>query len=301
MGVIYKITSPSGRIYVGQTIDFKKRYASHKHFLKKGDRQHILYNSFKKYGFENHKFEIIEEVPDEKLNEREIFWIKELKTCVHDNKEGMNMTFGGESGGGPWMYDIERRKRQAKKFSGLGNPFFGKHHTIEFKIKKSKEVSEYNKRRGIKVPEWGKDKGLNAIRQPIIAYDQNGDFICEFPSQKEASLKLKINTRTISDSVTLRRSQAKGYHFRLKTENYPLKIDVGIVKQQTVKRPVLLISEDFEVMGEYPSALEASMELQVPKTTINRACQYNWLTPIRTGHVFIYRDLWDDLKMKEIV
>ena len=301
MGVIYKITSPSGRIYVGQTSDFKKRYASHKHFLKKGDRQYILYNSFKKHGFENHKFEIIEEVPDEKLNEREVFWIKELNTCVHDNKRGMNMTPGGESGSGPWMHDIERRKKQAQKFSGVGNPFFGKQHTEEFKIKKSKEVSEYNKKIGWKIPEWGVIKGRLKVMKPIVGYDSSGNFIGEFQSFTAAAKLLNISIEAVRDSANQRTSQAKGYHFKYKIENYPLKIEIGRVNRHNVKRTVLLISEDFEVMAEYPSALEASIELQVPKTTINRACQYNWLTPIRTGHVFIYRDLWDDLKMKEIV
>lgn len=65
---IYKITSPSNRVYVGQSVDIKSRWRSHK--LSKGK----IGNSFSKYGFENHIFEIIEECNIESLNERERYW-----------------------------------------------------------------------------------------------------------------------------------------------------------------------------------------------------------------------------------
>ena len=94
MGIIYKITSPANRIYVGQTNDFNKRLIAHKHSIKRKNSRHvILINSFKKYGFDEHIFEVLEECDDSLLNEREIYWIKELNTFNADNPFGMNMTF----------------------------------------------------------------------------------------------------------------------------------------------------------------------------------------------------------------
>ena len=69
---IYKITSPSGKIYIGQSINIIKRFKNYKCLSCKD--QPIIYNSFKKHGVENHIFEIIEECTIEQLDEREIYW-----------------------------------------------------------------------------------------------------------------------------------------------------------------------------------------------------------------------------------
>jgi len=69
---IYKITSPSNKIYIGQSVNLKTRFRKYKYLNCK--RQTHLYNSFIKYGYENHVFEIIEECNLEQLNEKEIYW-----------------------------------------------------------------------------------------------------------------------------------------------------------------------------------------------------------------------------------
>lgn len=69
---IYKITSPSNRIYIGQSINIEKRFSIYK--LLHCKSQTILHNSFKKYGVDNHVFEVIEECSIDLLNERERYW-----------------------------------------------------------------------------------------------------------------------------------------------------------------------------------------------------------------------------------
>ena len=56
---IYKITSPSGKVYIGQSRNIENRFLQYKN--KHCRFQFRLYNSFNKYGVENHVFEIIEE------------------------------------------------------------------------------------------------------------------------------------------------------------------------------------------------------------------------------------------------
>jgi group I intron endonuclease len=57
-GKVYKITSPSGRIYIGSTrMDIKKRWK--KYNSKQASKQVKIYNSIQKYGINNHVFEII--------------------------------------------------------------------------------------------------------------------------------------------------------------------------------------------------------------------------------------------------
>ena len=69
---IYKITSPSGKIYIGQSKTLEKRRAEYIRLECK--RQPRLYNSIIKYGFAAHTYEIVEECLFEELNIRERYW-----------------------------------------------------------------------------------------------------------------------------------------------------------------------------------------------------------------------------------
>jgi group I intron endonuclease len=71
---IYKITSPVGKIYIGQSVNIQSRFKQYKRIDSKTKSQTKLYRSLIKYGSENHKFEIIEECIFEQLTEREGFW-----------------------------------------------------------------------------------------------------------------------------------------------------------------------------------------------------------------------------------
>lgn len=83
---IYKITSPSGKVYIGQSRDISKRYKTYKKYNE--PKQRRLYYSILKYGWENHKFEIIEECMFDKLNERERYWQEFYN--VLDKEKGLN-------------------------------------------------------------------------------------------------------------------------------------------------------------------------------------------------------------------
>ena len=58
---IYKITSPSGRIYIGQSKDLNRRERDYQKYIKDSNSQVKLLASINKYNWENHIFEIIEE------------------------------------------------------------------------------------------------------------------------------------------------------------------------------------------------------------------------------------------------
>lgn len=295
MGVIYKITSPTGRLYIGKTKHLGRRINTYKYNMANdaGWKNAKILNSLKKYGWDAHKLEIIEECADELLNEREKYWIKELDTYCFENEKHMNMSRGGEEGGRIWMFDEERRKIQSAKFTGEGNPFYGKKHTEEFKKIKSKEVSEYNKKNGINISEWGAEKGREKVRRKIVCYDLKGHYIKEFNSLSEAEKEMGINHSCISECCTNNTSQAGLFIFRYKEGEVASKIDVGDISFKSVKRSILTLTDTYEIVCEHPSAQEASEFWGIPKTTINRASQYNWLNPIRTGHIFIYTDLYE--------
>lgn len=90
---IYKITSLlTNQAYIGQSVDIKERFRQH---IKTGLSCSIvtnkLYQEMYKQGPENFTYEILEQVPKEKLNERETYWIEFYKT----KEIGLNVTRGG--------------------------------------------------------------------------------------------------------------------------------------------------------------------------------------------------------------
>ena len=97
--VIYKITSPSGRVYVGKTSNFKRRISQYRCLA--CVCQWVLLRSFKKYGFENHIIEVIEEFNSDikYADGKEMMWIRSLMTNFSKwgkITNGLNLTDGGE-------------------------------------------------------------------------------------------------------------------------------------------------------------------------------------------------------------
>lgn len=69
---IYKITSPSGRIYIGSSSNLG--YRKYQYSKSNCKFQTKLINSILKYSWDAHTFEIVEECEFEKLYERERYW-----------------------------------------------------------------------------------------------------------------------------------------------------------------------------------------------------------------------------------
>lgn len=114
---IYKITSPSGRIYIGQSKNIEKRFLQYRRLQCK--YQKMLYNSLIKYGVENHIFEIVLQCLPEELNLNELKYIQETGSY----KDGLNMTKGGE------ISPMSHPEIAAK--------MIGKKHSEESKLKRS--------------------------------------------------------------------------------------------------------------------------------------------------------------------
>ena len=104
------------------------------------------------YGWENFTVEIIETCPVEFLNEREMFWIRELNTKAPN---GYNLTDGGESCLGFKHTDESRAKISANHadVSGEKNPQYGKHPSDETRARISANHADVS---GEKNPNYGK-------------------------------------------------------------------------------------------------------------------------------------------------
>lgn len=95
-GIIYKVMFPNGKMYVGQTYrTLEKRKKQHENDMFKED--YPFYRALRKYGVENTVWEIIDKaITIEELDEKERYWIRELRTYTgFRNSQGYNANLGG--------------------------------------------------------------------------------------------------------------------------------------------------------------------------------------------------------------
>ena len=103
---VYKITSPSGKVYIGSSCDIETRFYQYK--VLHCDKQTRLYNSFMKYGVENHVFEVIEECTIDNVRERELYY-GVLYDVLSDEK-GLNCRLPKEGEACSYMSEETKRK-----------------------------------------------------------------------------------------------------------------------------------------------------------------------------------------------
>lgn len=115
-GVIYKLTSPSGKCYIGQSTHVRSRFNSYKSVNSIKDQDKI-YKALTKYGVNNFLFEIIDIAENKiEIDNKEIFYI-ELYDSV---KNGYNLQYGG--GNGKSSEETKLKLSKSKKQLFLDNP-----------------------------------------------------------------------------------------------------------------------------------------------------------------------------------
>jgi group I intron endonuclease len=135
---IYKIINPCNKIYIGQSTNIFNRVNHYKKLDCKG--QPKLYNSIKKYGWENHVFEIIEECNIEQLNDKEIYWGQYFDVLNPD--KGLNIKNLGYGG----SHSTETKEKISLSLKGRDTSSFSKeHYTDEWRNKIS--ISNLGKKR----------------------------------------------------------------------------------------------------------------------------------------------------------
>lgn len=192
--IIYKTTNllkgenEPCRFYVGQHIQYNINPYEFDGYLGSGD---IIINSVKKYGEENFIRETLEVCKSlEHMNEREIFWIEELKANFKKYPECGGMNLVTVSSG---MFKGCRKR----DVSGKNNPMFGRNHTEKSRKKMSenhrdcsgeknhrfgKSLSESTKN---KISEKAKNRKNNDKISNFLYFLSNGENYWEVFNKKE--------------------------------------------------------------------------------------------------------------------
>lgn len=231
-GVIYKITSPTGKVYIGKTVNFSSRMSCYRRNHTPG--QHLLGASITKYGWEAHSVEILKEAEADKLNDLEIGYIKQFNSFSRKNPTGLNLTEGGEGSLG--RKDTEEvKERRASSHRGktrseetkklMSNAKKGKVPKASLLPRSEKQLLAWKlKNVGQKRSEEQIQKQLQTKLQKfserhgcILQYDKNGTLIREwFMLPCQVAKEVNIDSSHFSQAVKKGDKMCAGYYWKFK-------------------------------------------------------------------------------------
>lgn len=222
-GIIYKYTSPSGKSYIGQTINSLDRRArsngiGYKHCP-------IFYKAIQKYGFQNFTCEILKTITadslksvGEQLDIWEQYYI-ELYNSLSPN--GYNIRAGGES-------KAIFSKDSLTHLSGSQHPNWRNDLNEEEIIKlyqsgqslkaiaEQLQESKGTIKRHLQDKEILKEKKYN---QPVVKIDKQGNIVDRWSSASEAERQEGASKNSIGRCCREHRRPYKGFTYRFEGES----------------------------------------------------------------------------------
>ena len=266
---IYKITNlDNGKMYVGQAKDIYSRWSQHKSGLRGNYHENgRLQNSWNCHGEGKFTFEIIELCDAEELDEREIYWINQLRTYVgFEDCNGYNLTLGG--GGTKYVrevlqFDLDgnfirewNSARDASVALGINIQAinccclkmykYGKGYIWIYKEDYIDETSL----------EWYLDrKELNRVLQ----YDKNANLVKVYESLAEAKKKVG---QSVCSCVTHNNATAYGYIFVYESEKDMITKEycdwAFTLLNNICNKPFVQLDKDANIVKRYNSLREAT-------------------------------------------
>jgi group I intron endonuclease len=229
---IYKITNTqNGKFYIGSSKDVDRRWWEHKNDLNK--KAHIntkLQNAWNFYGENQFKFEIIEEIIDEKLLlEREQHYLNVFEP--YRNGIGYNIA-QNSCGGDNFTHNPNKeniRQQLSELYSGENNPMFGKKHNDNSLLKqKQKAIGRFSLNWFIdKYGMVAGNKMYEERRQKLSSRTINYKYDNKVTGKKLGPMK---------DERRLNISKSKNHIKQIKTELYnDIKSDTFTVKELSIK------------------------------------------------------------------
>jgi group I intron endonuclease len=166
-GIIYKATSPTGKVYIGQTTrTLKERKKGHKIQALNGDKRSAFQVAILEHGFSAFQWDEIDHAESkEALDAKEKHWIEYYDSM--NPEKGYN----NQSGGINCKASPETRRKMSKKKKGENHPLYGKHHSEETKRKQSEA------RKG--KPSWNKGKAFSPKVRHNMSEAARGKYVGE--------------------------------------------------------------------------------------------------------------------------
>ena len=145
---IYKITSPTEKVYIGQSVDIENRFKTYLRYACKSQTK--LLASLKYHGSENHKYEILILCEKEQLSTQEKYFVDLFQSF--NSYHGLNVRDGG---GNKDSLSFEQKQK-------ISNSLKGKNHSAE-RIEKNRESQL-----GKKLNQEHKDKISKGVKGKML-------------------------------------------------------------------------------------------------------------------------------------
>lgn len=188
---IYKITSPTKNIYIGQSINIKSRFNSYKRY--RCQSQVKLYRSLIKYGHKNHVFEIVCGCEVSELNEKERYY-QDLYSVI--GRKGLNCQLINTNTERLVLCDETKLKmgitRKGRKHTEETKRLISYNNSIRL-VSEETKIKISNKLKGVKLNADRVNKS-NLSRSKIILNIETGIF---YFGLKEASLHNNIKLQPL--------------------------------------------------------------------------------------------------------
>lgn len=209
---IYKITSPTNKVYIGQSWDVNKRQGHYRRLQCKKQRK--LYGSLAKYGWEAHKFEVLMNVsgniPQEMFDQIEQAYINYYR---NNGYELLNLREAGNKGKASeetrrLLSEVQKNLSPEKK-ANINRSKIGRKFSDAGRLRMSRKSG----------PENHSFNRPTKESKPIIQLTKNGEFVRDWPFIGAAARELGIDHANISNTCYGRATSAGGYKWKFKLEN----------------------------------------------------------------------------------
>lgn len=259
MAIVYLLhNTVNDKLYVGKTVrTLDIRWKGHVNGANRDASDMMICRAIRKYGTGAFERWILEECCESIVNEREKFWIAELKT--HVSQGGYNLTFGGEGLAG---YKFSDESKQRMREAAVGRKY-----TPEARAK----MSEAAKKRGCNTVAIAAMAAANSVRIMSDA-ERERRSLAQRGKEVSAETRAKIGeagkNRIVSDET-----RAKLCVSRKREAGWKHTDESRLVMSIKHSKPVLQYSLDGQLLGCYPSAKVAAQRVGVPATSILRSIQ----------------------------
>jgi hypothetical protein len=267
---IYTITSPTNKVYVGQSWNIEKRW---KAYMGHSCRdQTKIYNSLKKYGWEAHKFDVVLELRDDISQDTLDCWeeyfydLSKSQGC-----ELLNIRLSGSRG----KHSEESKKKmstaqQKIKRVGEKHPMFGKERSPETKRKlseshKGKKLSEETKLKLSKINKGKTYSDATKLKQSSTMKKIHATYSEEKKKERGINISLSKIGKSRPDMLGHKSHRFKGFIYAYK---------------------------DGETIGKFEGLLSASKTTGVSLPVISTYLSGGHKKPtVRLGYTFIREPL----------
>lgn len=263
MGIIYLMTNNlNGLQYVGQTsLLLSARMAGHKHEAKILKPNVYFVRAMHKYGFENFSVKIIEECSDDKLDEREIFWIAEYDTYLGP---GYNSTRGGKGNKKFLNSDILELWNSGYTRQEIADKINCHPATVTNGLRACGIPEEEVRKRG---------QTLVCKKKEVLQYDLNGKFIASYDSVDSAAEKINHHASSIRQVCNHHLHTAFGYIWCHADEQKTIQELINEIPKSKREKQVEQYNLEGKLINTYDSCAAASRKLNISACTIEQAAR----------------------------